>query len=99
MDSLGVHLFHQPGPLDRIGKAGIVFDIGGDGQLSTLLHPRNQHRFQHGTRCIDRSRISGRTGAENDQFCMVMRIGRGRGHRCGFQIKCRGRISRIVNKA
>ena len=34
---LRLHFFHQPGALDNIPKAGIVFHIRRDGQLPTGL--------------------------------------------------------------
>ena len=67
-DMLGLlqHLLHQPRPLDRIGEAGIVLDVGGDHQLAALLQAGDQHRLQHGARGIDRRRIAGRTGADDE---------------------------------
>jgi hypothetical protein len=39
---LRLHLLHQPGTLDDIGKARIVLDVGGDRQLAARLHALNQ---------------------------------------------------------
>jgi hypothetical protein len=60
------HLLHQPGSLDGIGEAGIVFDVGGDGQLAALLQPGDEDRVEHGARGIDRRRITGRPRADDE---------------------------------
>src|SRR3546814_9571423 len=41
-----LHLLHQPGPLDDVAEAGIIFDIGGDGQLPARLHALHHDRRQ-----------------------------------------------------
>src|ERR1700737_2078732 len=51
---LGLHLLHQPGALDNAGEAGIVLDIGGDGELAAGLGPLDNDRLQHRSRRIDR---------------------------------------------
>ena len=67
-DMLGLlqHLLHQPRTLDRVGEARIVLDVGGDHQLSALLQAGDQHRLQHGARRVDRRRVAGRPGADDD---------------------------------
>ncbi len=47
-DFLGLfaHLLHQPGALNHIRKAGKIFHIGGDGQLTARLHSGNKARLQ-----------------------------------------------------
>ena len=79
-DMLGLrrHLLHQPRPLDHIGEARIVLDIGGDGQLPARLQPGHQHRRQAGARGIDRRRIACGAGADDQDARAV-----GLGH-CGF---------------
>ncbi|MNS54409.1 hypothetical protein D3C72_872020 [compost metagenome] len=67
MGRLLQHLIHQPRALDRIGKARIVLDIGGDHQLAALFHAGNQHGFQHCAGRVDRRGITGGTRA-NDQY-------------------------------
>ena len=69
-DMLGLfeHLLHQPRTLDRIGKARIVFDIGGDHQLAALLQAGDKHRLQHGAGGIDRRRVARRAGADDDEL-------------------------------
>ena len=66
MLGLGAHLVHQPGALDRLGEAGVVLDIGGDHQLPALLEAGDQHRLQHRAGGIDRRRIAGGAGAQNN---------------------------------
>ena len=62
------HLFHQPRTLDRIGKARIVFDIGGDHQLAALFKAGDQNRLQHGARGIDRGRVAGGAGTDDEHL-------------------------------
>lgn len=71
MGRLFQHLLHQPGTLDRIAEARIVFDIRGDHQLAALFHAGDQHRFQHGARSIDGGRIAGRAGADDQDLGMT----------------------------
>ena len=70
---LGAHLLHQPGPLDHVGKAGIIFHIGGDRELAARLDAFDKQGIQHSTRGIDRRRISGRPGPDDDQFFVARR--------------------------
>ena len=62
---------HQPGTLDRIGEARIVLDIGGDRELAALLQAGDQHRLQHGARGIDRRRVAGRAGTDDEDWRML----------------------------
>src|SRR5215831_5468731 len=78
MFGLSLHLLHQPGSLDDVSKARIVLDVGGYRELAARLHPLDQDRLQHGARGVNRSRVSGRTRADNDDFgvgglCHVLR--------------------------
>jgi hypothetical protein len=59
-DMLGLlaHLLHQPGTLDHVGEARIVFYVGGDGELAAGLNAFDQDRLQHSARGIDRGRIA-----------------------------------------
>ena len=43
MLGLRLHLLHQPGALDDVGEAGIVLDIGGDGELAARLEAGDHH--------------------------------------------------------
>ena len=78
MLGLRQHLLHQPGALDRVGKTRIVLDLGGDGELATLLHACDQHRLEHRARGIDRRSVARRTRT-NDHDGRVFR-----GHRVAF---------------
>ena len=66
-DVLGLllHLLHQPGTLDDVGEARIIFHVGGDGELAAGLHALDQDRFQHGARGIDRGGVARRTRADD----------------------------------
>ena len=67
-DMLGLleHLLHQPRPLDRVRKSRIVLHIGGDHQLTALLHAGNQHRLEHRACGIDRGGIACRARANDE---------------------------------
>src|SRR5208337_4212711 len=58
MQRLRAHLLHEPRPLDSLGKAGIIFDIGGDRELAAGLNSLDQYRLQHSARCIDRRGVA-----------------------------------------
>ena len=68
MGGLLLHLLHQPGALDDVGKAWIVFHVGSDGELAAGLDALDQHRFQHRTRGVDRCRISRRARTDDDDL-------------------------------
>ena len=69
-DMLGLllHLLHQPGPLDDVGEARIILDVGGDGELAAGLVALDQHRLQHGAGGIDGGRVAGRARPDNDNL-------------------------------
>ena len=67
MLGLRLHLFHQPGALDRVLEAGIILDVRRDHELSAGFEAGNQHRLQHGAGRIDRSGVAGRAGADDHQ--------------------------------
>ena len=71
MLGLGAHLLHQPRPLDRLGEAGIVLDVGRDHQLAARLEAGEQERLQHGARGVDRRRVAGRPRADDDDPFML----------------------------
>jgi hypothetical protein len=74
MLGLGLHLVHQPGALDDVGEAGIVLDIGGDGQLAARLDAGDQHGLQQRAGGIDGGGVAG--GARsNDQAAGVAGFG------------------------
>ena len=76
MRRLLLHLLHQPGALDDVGEARIVFHVGGDGELSAGLDALDQYRLQHRARRVDRRGVTGGAGTDNDDLGMDRR-----GHR------------------
>ncbi len=73
---LFLHLLHQPRPLDHVGVAGVVLDIGGDRHLAARLQPLHDDRLGVGPRGVDRGGVAGRPGTD-DQDLGVMRLGHG----------------------
>ena len=69
-EALGLlpHQVHQLRPEDPVGEAGIVFDVGGDGELPARLHAFEDERSEIGAGEIDRRRASGRAGSDDDHF-------------------------------
>ena len=82
MLGLGAHLVHQPGTLNHIRKAGIVFDIRRNGELAARLDARDQNRGQHGAGGIDGGGIASRTRSNNGTANRAG-IGHGRNSRLG----------------
>jgi hypothetical protein len=68
MFGLRLHLLHEPGPLDDIGKAWIVFHIGGDGQLAAGLQAGDENRFQHRAGGVDRGGVTSRAGPDDENL-------------------------------
>jgi hypothetical protein len=68
MFGLRLHLLQEPGALDDIGIAGVIFDIGGDGELAAGLHALDDNGLKHGARCIDCRGVTGRAGPDDDDF-------------------------------
>ena len=73
MLGLGMHLLHQPGALDDLGKTGVVLDIGRNRQLPARLQAGHQNRLQIGARGVDRGRVARRPRAD-DQDLAVMTL-------------------------
>ena len=71
MGGLGLHLLHQPGALDDVGEARVVFDVGGDHELTAGLHAGHQDGRQVGARGIDRGGVAGGAGADDQDLGMV----------------------------
>src|SRR6185312_10613286 len=61
------HVVHQLGAEDAVGEAREVFHLGSGHQRATGLHALNDQRLQVGARRIDRRRVTGRAGADDDQ--------------------------------
>ena len=68
MTGLRLHGFHQYRPVDSVGIAGKVLDLGGGGQLSARLHSLVEDRREPGSRCVDGRRIAGGTAADDQAF-------------------------------
>jgi hypothetical protein len=83
MDRLLLHLLHQPGALDDVGEARVVFHVGGDGELPARLDALDQDRLQHRARGVDGRRIARRAGTDDDDLgvdwgrhgCLTCRVG------------------------
>ena len=60
MLGLGLHFLHQPGALDDFGKARVILNIGGDGELAAGLDALNENRLQHGAGGVNCSSITRR---------------------------------------
>jgi hypothetical protein len=74
MFGLLLHLFHQPGTLDDVGEAGIVFHVGRDHELAAGLHALHHDGFQVGAGGIDGRGVAGRAGPDDqDLGVMVVR--------------------------
>ncbi|MCP1839205.1 hypothetical protein J2R78_002172 [Bradyrhizobium sp. USDA 4538] len=73
MGRLLLHLLHQPGALDHIGEAGIVLDVGGDGELPARLDALDQHWLEHRARRVDRCGVTGGAGPDDDDLGMDRR--------------------------
>src|SRR5688572_24777476 len=70
MRGLLLHLLHEPGSLDHVGKSRIVLDVGGDGELAARLDALNQDRVEHRPRCIDGCCVSGGPRPDDDDLGM-----------------------------
>ena len=62
---LGLHFRHQPRPLNHIAEAGVVLDVGGDGQLAAGLQALHHDWLQPRARAIDCGREPRRAGADD----------------------------------
>ncbi len=91
MLGLGLHLLHQPGALDDVAEAGIIFDVGGGGQLAAGLDALDDDRRKAGARGIDGGGVAGGAGAEDDQAA-----GNDVAHRA--QLGCDSRVRQWVVK-
>ena len=52
------HAVHPVQPLDGIGEARIILDIGGDGELAAGLEPRDKAQLSMARAAVDRGRIA-----------------------------------------
>jgi hypothetical protein len=69
LEALGMaaHPLHQFRSLDAVRIAGPVIDIGRGHQLPALFQSGNQDRLEVGARGINRGRVAGGSGAEDQQ--------------------------------
>ncbi len=77
--SLFPHLVHQPRALDDLREAGIVLDVGGDGELAARRQSGEQGRAQQSAGGVDRGSVTGGSRS-HDQTADGARFGRVRGH-------------------
>ena len=68
---LSPHLLHQPWPLDRLRKSGVILDVGRGHQLAARLEAGQHQRLQQSARGVDRRRVGGRPRADNDKALML----------------------------
>ena len=59
------HLLHEPRALDDISEAGVIFDIGGDGELSAWFDALEQNRLAQSARGVDSGGETGGARAED----------------------------------
>src|SRR5258706_469518 len=66
-EALGLlaHQVHQLRSQDALGEAGIVFDVGGDGELPAGLQSFQDQRGEIGAGEIDRRGAAGGAGADD----------------------------------
>jgi hypothetical protein len=75
---LGLHGKHEVGTLDALGEAGEVVDLGGLHKLAACLdRARDEQRGQVGAGGVDRSRVAGGAGADDDYLtheCLLLSL-------------------------
>ena len=67
---LEAHPFHEFEAVDRLGLAGEVLDVGGDGELSAGLHAGVEHGGEVGSSGVDGRRVARRARADDEAFEM-----------------------------
>ena len=69
LEALGMlaHALHERRARQAMRIAGPVVDVGRRHELATLLEPGDQQRLAIGARGVDRRRVAGGPGAEDDQ--------------------------------
>ena len=79
VEALGVleEALHQVGSHDAVDVGGPVVDVGRRHQLAALRDAGDEHRLQVGARGIDRCRVAGRSGAEDQDTGMMSWQGHG----------------------
>ena len=66
------HLVDQLGALDAVREAGVVLDLGGDGQLAAGLAALEDERREAGAGGVERRGEPGRAGTENGDAKMTV---------------------------
>src|SRR5438876_260445 len=66
MLGLRLHLLHQPWPLDHVAETGVVFDIGGDGELAARLYAMHDDGCHARAGTINGGGHAGGAGAEDE---------------------------------
>jgi hypothetical protein len=61
----------QRGAVDSFGKTREILDDGGERQLPAGLFPHQHQRLQSRSRGVDRRRVSGAAGANDDYFVHI----------------------------
>ncbi len=67
-----IHLLHEPRALDHFSEAGVIFDIGGDGELAAWLDALEQDRLAQRACGIDSSGKTGGAGAEDQNGSVAL---------------------------
>ena len=81
---MGLETRHQVGTLDAVGVGWPVVDIGRRHQLAALGHTGNHDRLEIGACSINRSGVTCRAGAEDNEGRMADILGHG--HPLGWSI-------------
>ena len=66
------HFLHQPGPLDHRLETRVILHVRRDGHLAARLQPGDDFGFQICPRRIDRRRIAGRAGSDDENLAVMM---------------------------
>src|SRR5829696_5785828 len=67
MGCLQLHLLHEPGALDHVGKTRVILNIGRNGHLTAGLKALDENGPEHGAGGIDRRRPASRPGSQDYQ--------------------------------
>ena len=71
---LGAELGHHLRAHDAVLVAGVVLDLARDHQLAAPVEALDQERAHVGARCVERSRVPGRTAADDDHVTNVAHV-------------------------
>ena len=65
-----LELLHQLRALNALGEAGVVLDLGGDGELAAGLRAVDDERVEFGARRVDGGGQARRAGADDDDLAV-----------------------------